>query len=157
MLERYFQTDQNRNSEIVSTEKEYNLSLEGGISFHWTLDRLDKYPDGTHEIVEYKTNHHHWTDNRKESDLQMTLYNLGMKKTLGASSLKLKYYFLSSNEQVETSRTAEQLRSAEKLLQDIAGKIRQGKFDPNPDHCPKCEFANRCTNFQKPVLSKGQS
>lgn len=150
ILERYFKTDASRTSTVISTEKEFHLPMGENVHFRWTLDRLDQHPDGSYEIVEYKSNPHNWTEERRSNDLQMTLYAWGMKKALGTSSIKLKYYFLSSNEQITAHRNDAQLRTAEALINSVAEKIHSGSFEPNFDHCSKCEFSNRCTKYRKP-------
>jgi RecB family exonuclease len=152
MLEHFFQIDRNRQSRVEATEKEFEIDLGNGVAFKGTIDRLDRAPDGAFEIVEYKTHGDKWTDDRIANDLQMTLYALGLSQLLKEPKIRLKYYFLSSGETKETTRTPEQLAAAETRLRTIAGKIRAKEFAPNHAYCGRCEFGKRCSNF-KPGIS----
>jgi RecB family exonuclease len=143
MLEHFFRLDQNRNTVVEATEKEFNIPLDNDVAFRGTLDRLDRHPDGTFEIVEYKTQRDRWDQARCDTDSQMTFYALGLARLQGATP-KLKYYFLSTGESVETRRTAEQIQQAQDLIQATAAHIRAGVYAPNHGHCPRCEFSKRC-------------
>lgn len=144
ILAHYHEQDKKRSDRVVESEKEFQLALEGGVTFRCTLDSLNQFPDGTYQIIEYKTHPHGWTEDRIRQDLQMTLYAWAMKKVLHLSSIKLSYHFLSSATIIPTNRTEEQLSQAEKLIYDVADKIRQLRFEPNHKSCIKCEFQNRC-------------
>lgn len=148
MLEHFFQIDQTRQNEVLATEKEFNIELEAGLQFRGTIDRLDRCSDGSIEIIEYKTQGDKWTDERMSHDLQMTFYALGMHQDMKNTSLKLKYYFLSSAESKTTMRTPSQLQEARTTLGKVAAQIRQKNFEPNHAYCPRCEFGKRCVNFK---------
>lgn len=143
MLELFFENEQTRKSKVVGTEVTFKLNMKN-LQFWGTVDRIDLAPDGFYEIVEYKTQADHWTSSRVENDLQLTLYELGVREGLGYSPLRLKYYFLSSGEYVEAARSEEQKTQARNMIFDTAKKIRQGHFPPNHGHCQKCEFVSRC-------------
>jgi hypothetical protein len=72
----------------------------------------------------------------------------------GAAS-KLKYYFLSSAQSKETTRTEAQLQQARALLIEVGEKIRRKEFAPNHSYCQRCEFGKRCVNF-KPAPIQGK-
>lgn len=149
MLRQFYDADQKRTSDVVGTEKEFEVMLGSDLRFRGTIDRLDKTSDGGYEIVEYKTQGDHWSGTRMENDLQMTLYAMGMKETLKGAPVRLKYHFFSTGETVEAQRTAEQMKAAVGLLKDTAHRIRQQKFEANTTYCAKCEFGKRCEKFVK--------
>jgi putative RecB family exonuclease len=143
MLEHFFTIDSRRTSSVEATEKEFNIELGEDIRFRGTLDRLDRHPDGQLEIIEYKTHGDKWNQERCDNDTQMTLYALALTRLEGTTP-KLKYYFLSTGESVETRRTPEQMQNATQVLMAVAGDIRAGIYAPNHGHCPRCEFSKRC-------------
>jgi putative RecB family exonuclease len=155
MLEKFFQSEKAHFGEVVATEKEFNLPFEGDVRFRGTLDRLDKKPNGEFEIVEYKTGAEVWTPSRTESDLQMTLYALGMKSVLQGSPVRLRYHFLASGESRTVERNDTQLENARVTMSDIARKIRAKDFTPDNRYCRRCEFARRCTYYM-PLPESGE-
>ncbi|MCG3205492.1 MAG: hypothetical protein KCHDKBKB_02214 [Elusimicrobia bacterium] len=148
ILEKFFELDKDRTSEVVSTEKEFNIELPGPVQLRGTIDRLDIHKDGTYEIIEYKTQSPPWNESRIAQDQQMTLYALGMTETLKGAPLKLTYYFLSSGTSIETIRTQQQLEEARARILSVAEKIKQHQFNPNHNYCSHCEFGKRCVHFK---------
>lgn len=148
MLEHFFELDKTRKSEIVATEKEFNIEFAPGVHFRGTIDRLDRHPDGLYEVVEYKTQIQPWTEARLAEDRQITFYALGMGEILKDAPLKLTYYFLSSGTSLGTTRTKNQLEEARALILDVAAKIDRRAYEPNHGHCGRCEFGKRCANFK---------
>jgi DNA helicase-2/ATP-dependent DNA helicase PcrA len=123
-----------------------------GIDLWGTVDRIDQTPDGFYEIVEYKTQGESWSQVRRENDLQMTIYEMGVRQGLGLSPLRLKYYFLSSGEYVEVRRTEQQRQEVMRLLSQIGRKLREERFEPNTSYCSRCEFGKRCVNYESSSL-----
>lgn len=119
-----------------------------GIDLWGTVDRIDQTPDGFYEIIEYKTQGESWTSTRRETDLQMTLYEMGVRQGLGLSPLRLKYFFLSTGEYVEVKRSDEQRKEVMKLLKETSRKLREENFEPNTSYCARCEFGKRCVNYE---------
>ena len=135
-------------AESQLTEVDFDLPMGGNLHFRGTVDRLDRRSDGSYEVVEYKTNAEGWTPERTASDLQMTLYALGMRRALKVPAVTLRYHFLSNGELRPVSRSAEQLAAAETLIDEIGSKIREKFYAPNHAHCARCEFAGRCVNYR---------
>lgn len=148
MLERYVEGDAARKSSVVATEATFHVNFDG-IELWGTVDRIDQTPDGFYEVVEYKTQAESWTSARLESDLQMTLYEVGVRQGLGFSPLRLKYFFLSTGEYVEVRRTEEQRKEVMNLLMETAQQMRKKNFQPNKSYCSKCEFGKRCVNYEE--------
>ncbi len=151
MLERYADVDAGRKSSVVATEATFQLNM-AGLELWGTVDRIDQTPDGFYEVIEYKTQGESWTPARRETDLQMTIYEMGVRQGLGLSPLRLKYYFLSSGEYVEVRRTDEQRKSVMALLEQTSRKLREEDFTPNTAYCSKCEFGKRCVNYESASL-----
>jgi len=128
-------------------------------NFHsnsFSVDRLDQGEEGGYEIIEYKSNADNWPLTRRNNDLQITFYDLGVSKGLGLTPLRLKFHFLSTNEIFEIHRTDQQKSEAIKLLQDIGGKIRREEFEPNTGYCSRCDFGSRC-QYYRPADAGGKA
>lgn len=146
MLEDFFAWNAARLAKGIRTvysEKSFSFPL-GRHKVMGIIDRVDKYPDGTYEVMDYKTHRDEWPQEKIDSDYQLSLYSAGLKKNLGIRPAKLSYYFLFRNDYVTGSRSP----SAEKKALDAASRaanaIVAGEFIPRREACPQCDFKNRC-------------
>ncbi|MBV9080428.1 MAG: PD-(D/E)XK nuclease family protein [Elusimicrobia bacterium] len=156
MLERFHASEQMRAGETVGTEVDFNVPFGDGFRFRGSVDRLDRRPDGVYEVVEYKTQGAAWNEERTRSDLQMTLYALGIRTSLNGEPVALRYHFLSTGESRSVMRTEEQLRDAEAVLASVGARIRARDFAPDNRYCARCEFGRRC-EFYHPMTEKEPS
>lgn len=84
-LEKLVEYEQIRKSngiEIFEVEKPFNLTYKG-INIKGTIDRIDKYPDNTYEIIDYKTSASLKIDTLKtyeeSTDFQLEFYYLSQR------------------------------------------------------------------------------
>ncbi|MBI5728638.1 MAG: UvrD-helicase domain-containing protein [Candidatus Magasanikbacteria bacterium] len=113
------------------------------------IDRVDKLPDGSLEIIDYKTGKpkEKLATNDKEQLLiyQIAAEQLPEYKNVGKPS-KLTYYYL--EDEIHTSFIGDN-KDLEKLQESIAGsidKIKAQKFDATPSQfvCEHCDFRDIC-------------
>ncbi len=143
MLTNYFKEQEDSKTEILFIEKNFRFKL-GRNYIIGIIDRVDKHPDGTYEVIDYKTHQQIWGKEKADSDLQLTIYSLACEKALSFKADTLSYYFLSHNKKVSTSRSKEQLEEAEKLIESVSRDIYKEKFEPDTSYCPKCDFKKKC-------------
>jgi DNA helicase II / ATP-dependent DNA helicase PcrA len=96
------------------------------------------------ELVDYKTG-----KPRKPSDaeksLQLSVYALAARRQLRLDPVRLTFYNLTNNQPVSATRSKQDLESAEGLIREVAGKIREQRFDPTPGFvCKRCDFFAIC-------------
>ena len=145
MLERYFEFAQERKSEIFGVEKEFRFTL-GRRVVRGIIDRIDRLPDQTYEVIDYKTHAEMWEQTRIDNDLQLTLYTLGCSRALNIQPSHLSYFFLAHNKSVSTQRSREQLDKALFDLEAVAKEIERGKYVPDTSKCVKCDFKLSCVH-----------
>lgn len=139
----FFEKYADRFSGVIGTEIDFHMTIDG-IRFQGTVDRVDKNADDGYTLVEYKTNRVGWESNRIANDLQMTLYDYGVREALGWEPLRLEFYFFATGETVPTRRTPDQTQEAIARLKKAAESVTAGRFEPNQSYCPRCEFNRRC-------------
>ncbi|MCX5778896.1 MAG: PD-(D/E)XK nuclease family protein [Elusimicrobia bacterium] len=143
MLERYFASSFASVVEIVSLEKHFVCKL-GRHKLMGIIDRIDKYPDGTYAVIDYKTHSELWDQAKVDADLQLSVYAIAFQAVFGFMPRELVYYFLAHDVKLFTKRTPEQLAAAKERVIGVARKIIHKEFAPNTANCHRCDFKKSC-------------
>jgi RecB family exonuclease len=124
------------------------------VRFVGYIDRVDRAPDGSTVVVDYKTGRAR-DQADVDADRQLTAYAYACARgalrdpasgeTLPPAS-RLCLYFADSGTEVSTARTPAQLAEFEGDLIAMAGRVGRREFDPRPDRwrCRWCEYRNLC-------------
>jgi len=158
-LQRFYDREVANLAEAVGFEVGFTLQIPGEkdeprVLMYGIIDRIDRHPDGTIEITDYKTGR---AKNQADVDAddQLSAYALAMasgavldpetKRPLPAAS-KLTLYFTERDLALSTTRTAEQLAEFRQSVLDKARRIRGGDFTATPDmwRCGRCEYRLIC-------------
>ncbi|MCL2389539.1 MAG: PD-(D/E)XK nuclease family protein [Elusimicrobia bacterium] len=143
MLKNYFSSFENSDSKVLFSEKKFDANI-GKYRFIGIIDRVDIYPDKTKELIDYKTHATVWTQERLDSDMQLSFYAYACKNVLGFVPDKICAYFLSENKKVYTSRTQTQMEEAINEAIEVAELIATEDFSPDTTKCAMCDFKNKC-------------
>ncbi len=141
-LESYF------NVEIEDPKNNESHTLAG------IMDRVDKDPKSdVYEIIDYKTAKRMPSQDMINSDLQLSIYHLGLAKKwphIKPENIKLSLYFLKHNEKIETQRTLSDLEKTKervlKIINEIDTLVKDEKeFIPTPSAlCDWCGYQKMC-------------
>ena len=159
-LRRFYDREVANLAEAVAFEAGFTLEMaaeaadEPPVLLYGIIDRIDRHPDGSIEITDYKTGK---PKNQKDvdEDEQLSAYALAMsqgavmdpntKKPLPAAT-KLTLYFTEIDQAMSTTRTPEQLDAFRRTVLEKARRIRGGDFTATPDmwRCGRCEYRLIC-------------
>ena len=159
VLARFLEVESRIEADPVAVELGFGIAVEltaigGGFRFVGYVDRVDRAPDGTTVIVDYKTGRTR-SQSDVDADPQLTAYAFGCARgglrdpatgaTLSPAS-RLGLYFAESGELLWTSRTDEQLAAFESGLVETVGRIHDREFAarPAPWRCRWCEYRREC-------------
>jgi DNA helicase-2/ATP-dependent DNA helicase PcrA len=138
--------------DIIETEHRFELQV-GSSKLTGRVDRMDRTGPHTVTIVDYKTGKPCSQEDADES-LQLTLYALAARETLGKHADRLVLYSLENNTAVYTTRTDAELEEAKLRVQKVADGIARGEFAANPKyHCAFCPYRNLCPATEKIVAA----
>jgi RecB family exonuclease len=117
------------------------------------MDRIDSSGPDTVAIVDYKTGKP-WSQEDADDSLQLSLYALAARETLGKNADRLVVHNLENNTPVFTTRNDADLEEAKLRVKKVADGIAQGKFAANPKyHCTFCPYRNLCPATEKIVAA----
>ncbi len=165
-LRSFYDRERKSPAEAVSLERYFVLELEAAdgaepVRVNGVIDRIDRHPDGSIEVIDYKTGRSK-TQSAVDKDDQLSTYALAIAR--GAvtdeqsgvpfpAASKLTLYFTESDMAVSTARTPEQLEQHAADLVGLATSMRSGDFTAMPDYrgCSWCDFARVCpSRYQTP-------
>lgn len=130
---------------VEAVEKQFFLDLPAiGVKLQGILDRVDKMPDGSWALVEYKSQGEAWAQERLATDLQMTLYNKAAQEALGLVKIRLYFFFLSQGKYLEVTRSSGDWVVAERVLKDVRQGVEKADFTPNTNYCAFCDMNKTC-------------
>ena len=142
--------------QVLHTEQSFEIRV-GPSSVVGRIDRIDRRPDGSVAIVDYKTGKARDQENADES-LQLSLYAIAAKEKWDYTVGALIFYNLEENVAVLTTRTEAQLLSARARVEDAAQGIADGNFPAKPGiHCNFCAYRSLCPEKEKRIPHRVES
>ncbi len=144
-----FYTSQEENWTIpVALESYFKIKI-GDESIKGRIDRVDQMPDGTLEIIDYKTGKTRETLDAEDKE-QLLLYHIAATRlpsyrNMGETST-LSFYYLNDNLKVSFSGAEKEIEKLEQKLAGLIANIRGGDFKAKPSKfaCGYCDFKEIC-------------
>lgn len=120
----------------VVMEQPFTVPVDDGrpLKVGGKIDRVDILPDGTIEIIDYKTGANLPTQKDVDKNLQLSFYALAASRIpmepFGKSpeKIKLSLYFLDQQQKLSTTRTAKELEDAVKDIFEVRDGIEKSDF-----------------------------
>jgi len=114
------------------------------------IDKVDKTEQGI-EVVDYKTTKKLPSQQEVDSNLQLSLYALGVIgrwpqfAKQGLENIKLTFYFLKHQEAIVTKRTKEQLDKVQEQVWETLAEIEKSDFEARSGPlCDWCGYKRIC-------------
>ncbi len=134
--------------DILFLEKTFELPLEHNIVVSGRMDVVNRLPDGTVEIIDYKTGSPKEPKDARDS-MQLSLYALAARDILELEPSRLVFYNLTSNNAVVSTRDEKALQRARQDVATVADSLRAGEFPAKPGFiCGMCEYRLLCPEHE---------
>ncbi len=129
----------------VAVEERFEMDM-GDFVLSGVIDRVDCNPNGTYEILDYKTSRRLPELNRLREDLQLPIYQLACRDVWGITPAKLTFYYLIPNRRYTTKPCdSSRLQEVRERLVRVASSISASDFPATPNRlCPWCSFEDIC-------------
>jgi DNA helicase-2/ATP-dependent DNA helicase PcrA len=142
--------------DVLHTEEWFDVQI-AGTKVAGRIDRMDRDPDGSVAIVDYKTGKARSQEDADES-LQLSIYAMAAHEKWGYRVGALVFHNLEGNVPVSSKRAEFQLAEARDRVLAVARGIAEGNFEPKLDyHCNFCAFRGLCPAREKRVPNLAKS
>jgi DNA helicase-2/ATP-dependent DNA helicase PcrA len=148
-LERYWAEDREAASEPVWFERSFSFKL-GPHLLRGRVDRVDRHPDGSYELIDYKTGKAKSEDELRD-DVQLSVYQMGARESWKLETSAQSYLYVMTGDRVPVEHSEEELDRVRATVAEIAEGISRQDFDPKPDPeiCSYCDYRIVCPAAEK--------
>ena len=143
-LERYQERFTAEESSPVWFERNFAFRI-GPHLLRGRVDRVDRHPDGSYELIDYKTGKARRPSELKD-DIQLSLYQLGARESWRLESAKQSYYYVLDDEKVPVERAEADRDWITDTVLEVADGIQGQGFEPTPSWsaCSMCDYRIAC-------------
>ncbi len=149
LAQQYYQAQAEQPSEalVLFTERMLRRDM-GRYVLMGRIDRVDEHPDGTLEIIDYKSGRADVTEEQVRNDLALHCYALLVQEHYPDRPLWIAIHALRPNKKVAVPVDAETLAEFRELLDQLVAQILDEDWELlHPKWlpaCPECEFLELC-------------
>lgn len=143
-LRKYWERQRDEGVEPVWIEKSFTFEL-GPHTLRGRVDRVDRLPDGTYELIDYKTGRPR-TAHQLREDVQLSLYAIGAKEAWHLESSEQAYLYVLDDEKVRVPTEDIDPDWIRDTVFEVADGILGQGFEPTPSFaaCSMCDYRIAC-------------
>ncbi len=153
----------------LGLELEVSFPIATDAEFHGFVDRVTQTSPHRYEIHDYKTSRRLPSTADVKRDLQLPLYEIAVRHTLGADirEVTLVWHYLAFDREFRCRRSSKELEATKQTMLRSIGRIESARGFPTRETplCDWCEYYEICPAKQRIVLpsilqlagSQGQS
>jgi len=151
ILERHVEQHRQREDDATTLFVEKQLRFDmGEFNLIGRLDRVDEYPDGTVEVVDYKTGRTTVSVEDVANDIAMNIYQLLLSKKYPGRSVRARIVALKSGESATHSFDGFELDAFEMVVHAIGQEILEEQWEAREpvrkSLCTHCDFLPLCSH-----------
>jgi DNA helicase-2/ATP-dependent DNA helicase PcrA len=143
-LDRYWESSRQEGGEPVWFERSFSFQL-GPHILRGRVDRVDRHPDGSYELIDYKTGKSK-TEEELSQDIQLSVYQMGARESWELETSGQSYYYVMTGEKVPVEHSEDELKRVRRTVAEIGDGILRQEFQPTPSHeiCSFCDYRIIC-------------
>lgn len=134
----------------AGTETWFELPVDEVALVVGSIDRVDARPDGSLEVVDYKTNRRIRDRQRVRGSLQLAIYALACEHLYGQLPVAVTLDFVVAGTRVRVPTDEVDLQAARQAIVDTARAVSaDGPYPPTPNRlCGWCDYRTVCPAWQ---------
>ena len=143
-LARYHERDSAGAARPVWLERRFSFKI-GDNTVSGRVDRVDRHPDGSYELIDYKTGAPK-TAAELSGDLQIALYRIAAREAWDVDAADGSYWYVLDDEKVPVGGEPDALERVERTVEEVSAGILEQDFEPRPDFqtCSWCDYRLIC-------------
>ena len=143
-LARYHERHSAGASRPVWLERRFSFKI-GEATVGGRVDRVDRHPDGSYELIDYKTGPPKQAAELGD-DLQIALYRVAAREAWDIEAADGSYWYVLDDEKVPAGGEADAMERVERTVAEVAAGIAGQDFEPRPDFnvCSWCDYRLIC-------------
>ncbi len=140
----YWEREQVAEGKPVWLERKFDFRI-GEHHVRGRVDRVDRLPDGGHELIDYKTGERK-TEADLAEDLQLALYRLAAREAWGIEAGIGSYYYVLDAEKVAAPTKPDDAERVERTVLQVGEGVLSQDFEPRPSTtvCGWCDYRLIC-------------
>ncbi|HVC08127.1 MAG TPA: ATP-dependent DNA helicase [Solirubrobacterales bacterium] len=140
----YWERERVSEGQPVWLERKFDIQI-GEHHVRGRVDRVDRLPDGDHELIDYKTGERK-SEAALESDLQLALYRLAAREAWGLDASLGSYYYVLEAEKVAAPAKPDDAERVERTVLGVGEGVLGQDFEPRPSPavCGWCDYRLIC-------------
>jgi DNA helicase-2/ATP-dependent DNA helicase PcrA len=140
----YWEREEEAEGEPLWLERKFDIKI-GPHRVRGRVDRVDRLPDGSHELIDYKTGERK-SEADLESDLQLALYRLAAREAWDLEAASGSYYYVLDAEKVAAPTKPDDAERVERTVLAVGEGVLGQDFEPRPSPtvCGWCDYRLIC-------------
>jgi DNA helicase-2/ATP-dependent DNA helicase PcrA len=140
----YWEREREAEGEPVWLERKFDIRI-GPHQVRGRVDRVDRLPDGSYELIDYKTGERR-SEEQLENDLQLALYRLAAREAWGLEAGTGSYYYVLDAEKVAAPVRDDDAERVERTVLAVGDGVLGQDFEPRPSPttCGWCDYRLIC-------------
>ena len=143
-LARYLERHTQGAARPVWLERRFSFKI-GDHTVGGRVDRIDRHPDGSYELIDYKTGAAK-SAAELAGDLQIALYRIAARDAWDIEAADGAYWYVLDDEKVPAGGEPDAMARVERTVAEVAEGIEGQDFEPRPDFevCSWCDYRLIC-------------
>ncbi len=143
-MARYHARRAAESTQVVWIERGFEFRL-GAHTLRGRVDRVDRHPDGNHELVDYKTGRPR-TPEQLRDDVQLQLYAVAAVDAWGIEPPRQSYHYLLDDVKTPLDAEGEERDKITAVVERVGAAIMAQDFEPTPSYeaCAFCDYQLSC-------------
>ena len=143
-LDLYWERVRDQEGEPEWFERSFSFQL-GPHLLRGRVDRVDRLPDGSYELIDYKTGKAKTAEDLRQ-DIQLSVYQMGARESWGVRTSAQSYMYVMTGDKVPVAHSEEELDRVRATVERIGEGILRQEFQPTPSQeiCSFCDYRIIC-------------
>lgn len=138
----------------IAREQWVSTRLPSGIEVFGKVDRVDRLPSGSLDVIDYKTGRRMIEPEEMSDDPAAQIYLLATEEKYGEQVERVRFLYLATGQEVRWSPEREDIAAVKERLAELTTRLtRETEWEANPGFaCRTCSVSHHCDDYGRVTL-----